>query len=99
MANVTGTRTALESGRFEQLVPATSRAAADPFARLQLHRAPNDPICCYLTLQNVTVKLDKKGRATQNVTAVLKHLAISPKAYQELRQHFGVANAKPESLA
>lgn len=86
-----GTRAALENGRFEQLMPYDDQAGTRSFARLQLYHAPNDPNCRYLTLQNVTTTLDKKGKATQRVTTVLKYLAVSPAAYQELRQRFGAA--------
>jgi hypothetical protein len=83
------TRTALESGHFHHLTPHTSVVAEDPFARLKLHSAPNDHNCRYLTLENVTTTIDKKGKATQSTTTVVQHLAISPAAFEELQRRFG----------
>ncbi|GAB3635297.1 hypothetical protein GCM10027422_08870 [Hymenobacter arcticus] len=83
------TRTALESGQFHHLTPHTSAVAEDPFARLSLHSAPNDPNCRYLSLHNVTTTLDKKGKASQSTATVVQHLAISPTAFQELHRRFG----------
>lgn len=83
-----GLRTALETGRFEHLTPYAGQPGEDQFARVQLHCAPNDPNCHYLTLQNVRRTLDKKGKATEATTDVLRHLAISPSAYQELKARF-----------
>ncbi|RZK26575.1 MAG: hypothetical protein EOO63_14525, partial [Hymenobacter sp.] len=57
------TRTALETGQFHHLTPHLSSEATAPFARLKLHSAPNDPNCRYLTLENVTIAVDKKGKA------------------------------------
>lgn len=89
-ADPVATRTALETGRFEHLAPYTSRpAVADQFARVTLHTAPNDPACHYLTVQNVTRTLDKKGKATEATTHIVQHLAISPTASRELKKRFG----------
>jgi hypothetical protein len=83
------TRTALETGQFHHLTPHTSAGAEDPFARLKLHSAPNDHNCRYLTLENVTTTIDKKGKASQSTTTVVQHLAISPAAFEELQRRFG----------
>jgi hypothetical protein len=83
------TRTALETGQFHHLTPHTSAEAEDPFARLKLHSAPNDHNCRYLTLENVTTTIDKKGKASQSTTTVVQHLAISPAAFEELQRRFG----------
>jgi hypothetical protein len=83
------TRTALETGQFHHLAPHTSAETEAPFARLKLHSAPNDHNCRYLTLENVTTTLDKKGKATQSTTTVVQHLAISPADFQELQRRFG----------
>lgn len=82
-------RTALETGQFHTLTPYRSEAAEDQFARLKLHHAPNDANCRYLTLENVTTTLDKKGKPTQSTSAVVQRLAISPAAYQDLKTRFG----------
>jgi hypothetical protein len=87
------TRTALESGQFQHLTPHTSAVAEDPFARLKLHSAPNDHTCRYLTLENVTTTIDKKGKASQSTTTVVQHLAISPADFQELQRRFGTLPA------
>lgn len=83
-------RTALETGQFHTLTPYRSEAAEDQFARLKLHHAPNDANCRYLTLENVTKTLDKKGKTTQTSSPVVQRLAISPAAYQDLKTRFGV---------
>lgn len=87
------TRTALETGQFHHLTPHTGTAAEDPFARLKLHSAPNDHNCRYLTLENVTTTIDKKGKASQSATTVVQHLAISPAAFAELQRRFGTLPA------
>jgi hypothetical protein len=83
------TRTALETGQFHHLTPHMSAVAEDPFARIKLHSAPNDHNCRYLTLENVTTTIDKKGKASQSTTTVVQHLAISAAAFQELQRRFG----------
>lgn len=83
------TRTALETGQFHHLTPHISAVAEDPFARLKLHSAPNDHTCRYLTLENVTTTIDKKGKASQSTTTVIQHLAISPATFDELQRRFG----------
>jgi hypothetical protein len=87
------TRTALETGQYHALTPHVAQSEVDPFARLKLHRAPNDPNCQYLTLENVTTKVDDKGKATQSTDKVVQHLAISPAAYEELKKRFGQLSA------
>lgn len=83
------TRTALETGQFHALAPHAAQSEFDPFARLKLHCVAADPGCRYLTLENVTTKVDDKGKATQSTATVVQHLAISPGSYDELKQRFG----------
>ena len=83
------TRAALEAGNFQHLTPYVGTGTEDPFARLKLHSAPNDHNCRYLTLENVTTTIDKKGKASQSTTTVVQHLAISPAAFAELQRRFG----------
>ena len=83
------TRTALETGQFQALAPHASQSEIDPFARLKLHRVANDPGCQYLTLENVTTKVDDKGKASQSTDTVVQHLAISAGTYHDLKQRFG----------
>jgi len=91
--DVATTRTALESGQLHHLTPHTSAETDAPFARLKLHSAPNDHNCRYLTLENVTTTVDKKGKASQSTTTVVQHLAISPADFQELQRRFGAVPA------
>ena len=91
--DVATTRTALESGQFHHLAPHTAAETEAPFARLKLHSAPNDPNCRYLTLENVTTTIDKKGKASQSTATVVQHLAISPAHFQELQRRFGTLPA------
>ena len=91
--DVAQTRTALETGQYHALTPHVAQSEIDPFARLKLHRAPNDPACQYLTLENVTTKVDDKGKATQTTATVVQHLAITPAAYEELKKRFGTLPA------
>lgn len=86
-------RTALETGQYQALTPHLTAAAEDQFARLKLHSVPDDMACQYLTLENVTQKLDKKGKPMQTATPVVQCLAISRAAYQELKMRFGTAPA------
>ncbi|MGY3088722.1 hypothetical protein ACVWYF_001762 [Hymenobacter sp. UYAg731] len=83
------TRTALETGQFHALALHPAQSGPAPFARLKLHRVANDPACRYLTLENVTPKVDDKGKATEATATVVQHLAISPAAYDDLKQRFG----------
>jgi hypothetical protein len=82
-------RTALETGQYHTLTPYQMQSETEPFARLKLHRAPNDGNCQYLTLENVTTKIDDKGKATQSTDTVVQYLAISTAAYEELKKRFG----------
>ncbi len=95
--DATTTRTALESGQFQHLTPHTGGEATDPFARLRLHSAPNDHTCRYLTLENVTTTIDKKGKASQSTTTIVQHLTISPAAFDELQRRFGTLSVPAQS--
>ena len=95
------TRTALETGQFNSLAPHLAQSAIDPFARLKLHRVASDPGCQFLTLENVTTKVDDKGKASESSAIIVQHLAISSGTYDDLKQRFGqlptVANAWPSA--
>jgi hypothetical protein len=91
--DVASTRTALENGQLHHLTPHTAAEVEAPFARLKLHSAPNDPNCRYLTLENVTTTLDKKGKPSQSTATVVQHLAISPAHFEELQRRFGTLPA------
>lgn len=84
------TRVALESGRFDDtLAPHLEATDLGQFAHLKLHCAPNDPSCAYLSYENVTKSLDKKGKPEQKTQAVVQYLAVSPATVQALRSRFG----------
>ena len=87
--DVAATRSALESGHLNALTPHLTQAEEEQFARLKLYNAPNDPFCQYLTLENVTKKLDSKGKSTESTDKVVEYLAISSATYQELKRRFG----------
>ncbi|GAA4045373.1 hypothetical protein GCM10022409_34270 [Hymenobacter glaciei] len=87
------TRTALESGQFQALAPHVAESGVAPFARLKLHRVANDPGCQFLTLENVTPKVDDKGKASESTDSVVEHLIISAGTYDDLKQRFGTAPA------
>ena len=87
------TRTSLETGQFQALAPHVAQAELAPFARLKLHRVANDPACQYLTLENVTPKVDDKGKASESTATVVQHLAISSGVYDDLKQRFGTQPA------
>lgn len=97
--DVATTRTALESGQFHHLTPHTTAESEAPFARLKLHSAPNDPNCRYLTLENVTTTLDKKGKPSQSTATVVQHLAISPANFQELQRRFSTLPTSQPALS
>jgi hypothetical protein len=88
-SDVASTRSALESGQFNSLTPHLTEADEEQFARLRLYHVPNDPFCHYLTLDNVTKKLDSKGKSTETTENVVQHLTISSATYQELKRRFG----------
>jgi len=90
-------RRALETGQFQALTPCGGDAAAASFARLKLHSVPNDTTCQYLTLENVTLKTDSKGKTRESTATIVQHLSISPATYQDLKARFGQALA-PASL-
>lgn len=86
------TRTALEAGRFDEaLTPHREATDLGQFAHLKLHCSPNDPTCAYLSYENVTKSLDKKGKPEQKTEAVVQYLAVSPAVVQALKARFGTA--------
>jgi hypothetical protein len=88
------TRAALEAGRFDDaLTPHLEATDLGQFAHLKLHCAPNDPSCAYLSYENITKSLDKKGKPEHKTQPVVQYLAVSPATVQALRSRFGAAGA------
>ena len=90
-------RTQLESGQFHALTPHITTAAEEQFSLLKLHSVADDDSCRYLTLENVTKTLDKKGKPTQSTATVVQRLAISSATYHELKKRFGQPPAASRS--
>ena len=84
-------RQSLESGHFEGLMPASNSDEAANFARLTLHRADDDDNCQYLSLENIVVSFDKKGKRQESTTTLVPHLALSASSYRTLHARFGTA--------
>jgi len=85
------TKAALEAGDFSALQPPLPEAPGHQFARLKLHCAPNDPECAFLSLENVTVTTDAKGKTSESTTNVVEHLRVSAARCQELRGRYHAA--------
>ena len=56
---------------------------------MRVHHVPADPTCRYLTVENVANQTDGRGKVTPKVSAVVRRLALSPAAYQDLVHCFG----------
>lgn len=83
------TRAALEAGQTQALQPHLPGDNAGQYARLRVHHVPADPACRYLTVENVANQTDGRGKVTPKVRTVVRRLALSPAAYQDLVQRFG----------
>lgn len=87
------TRRALETGQLQHLTPHLADTALGHFARLKLHRAPNDPGCNFLSFENVARSLNSKGKTEETTTKVVQYLAVSPATCDDLKRRFGTAPA------
>ena len=85
------TKMSLEAGDFSALRPA-SEDAEKMFARLKLHCAPNDTDCAFLSLENVKVSFDDKGKKSEATTNVVEYLRVSAQRCQELRSSYRLAS-------
>ena len=92
-ADSAASRRALESGQFQHLAPHLDDTALGQFARLKLHRAPNDANCNFLTLENVTRSLNSKGKTEEATSKIVEFLAVSPGTCDDLKRRFGTAPA------
>ena len=90
------TRLALESGQFQHLTPHLGGTELGQFARLKLHRAPNDANCNFLTFENVTRSLNSKGKTEETASQIVQYLAVSPATCNDLKRRFGTA--PPEAV-
>lgn len=89
-ADTAATRAALEAADWHHLqLRPTDSSDIDPHGRLHFYRAPADADCCYLSLENVTYEIDKKGKSTAKSTDVLEYLRVSPQVFAELSARFG----------
>ncbi|SES84955.1 hypothetical protein [Hymenobacter actinosclerus] len=88
-ADTTATTAALEAADWNHLqLHPTDLSDTAPHGRLHFYRAPADPDCCYLSLENVTFELDKDGKASEKTADVLEYLRVPPQAFQELNARF-----------
>ncbi|RSK46147.1 hypothetical protein [Hymenobacter perfusus] len=85
------TKAALEAADWNHLQPYQSEEATTlaPFGRLHFYRAPSDPECCYLSLENVTIELDKNGKSSEKTADVVEYLRVPPRVCTELHTRFG----------
>lgn len=90
-ADAAATKAALEAADWDhlQLRPQDEDTALAPFSRLHFYRAPSDPECCYLSLENVTIELDKNGKSSEKTADVVEYLRVPPRICTELHTRFG----------
>ena len=84
-ADRAATRQRLASGDLMPLVT-NEPPAAMQYARLELWRAEGDPACSYLSVENVTETLDKKGRTQTTARPIVTHLRVPAELAQQLEE-------------
>lgn len=89
------TKAALEAADWSHLQPLVGEETANPYGRLYLYHAPNDEDCSYLSLENVTIEVDDKGKSSEKTADVLEYLQVSPQVCRDLHARFGAAAAVP----
>ncbi|RSK37133.1 hypothetical protein [Hymenobacter metallilatus] len=98
-------KAALEAADWHQLQPHAQEeiTVTSPSSRLHFYRAPSDPQCCYLSLENITVEVDNKGKSSEKTADVVEYLRVPPHICTELHTRFStdaVASASvPEDPA
>ena len=100
VVDVPGMKNALEYGDISRLmVNAGEHApAAANCAQITLHAVEEDPDCRFLSLVNVTVTVDKKGKEQRKNQSVVQYLRLSAEKYQTLRTAFGTQH-QPDGQA
>ncbi|UOQ72584.1 hypothetical protein [Hymenobacter cellulosilyticus] len=98
-ADAAATKAALEAADWTHLQPlAPGEEASSSFGRLHLYHVPQDEDCCYLSLENVTIEVDDKGKTSEKTTDVLEYLRVAPHVCRELHARFGTAAVPAESV-
>ena len=86
--DVDAAKAALESGNFSIFLDA-SPVVEPQLSELTLHVVDGDPDCCYLSVTNVTIKLDKKGKEERETTDIIEYLRISLAVWNKIRAKYG----------
>ena len=84
--DLSATKAALEAGDFGALSAQASDEEPNQFAQIKLYCAPNDSECAFLSLENIEVTIDDKGKRSNTITDVVSHLRISAQRCRELRK-------------
>jgi len=88
----TAFKTEAETGNLATLLSATPVLETEPtYTELTLHAAENDPDCHHLTLEEVAITHDKKGKKQRKTKTLVEHLRITPAQHEKLRAQFGAA--------
>jgi len=85
-------RARLESGDLMPLVT-NEPPAGHQYARLELYSAEGDPSCFYLSVENVSESLDKKGRKQTATAAIATHLHLPAELAKQLQELHSTAPA------
>jgi len=81
-----------ETGNLATLLTAAPVPETEPtYTELTLHAVENDPDCHHLTLEEVAITHDKKGKKQRKTKTLIEHLRITPAQHQKLRAQFGAA--------
>ncbi len=92
-ADRAATRARLEGGDLMPLVT-NEPAAGIQYAALELWRVDGDPSCSYLSVANVTVSIDKKGRTQTATNPIVTHLRVPAELAKQLEELHTTAPAK-----
>ena len=103
--DVGAAKAAFESGNFFALLDAAPVVAESQsesqsesqFSELTLYAVDGDPDCCYLSITNVTIKLDKKGKEERETSNIIKYLHISLAVWNKFRAKYGTAAQTAEN--
>ncbi|MDR0564795.1 MAG: hypothetical protein LBG78_07675 [Azoarcus sp.] len=87
--DVVATKNALEAGNITPLLNTEPTDEKASHSKIVLYSAEGDSNCYFLSLKNVTVKINKKGKEESSTDTVVEYLRITPAQYQELSKKFG----------